>query len=231
MIKKLDVLIWRGSPEITEDYLCVERDYNIYINEKKIAEGISASPEYLRELGVGYTVSQGYLKEKDVKNAYVEDNKIVVEGQIDRENDNNRVVKEIKLPLSTILKVMKDMLKDKKTWELTGGTHWASIYTLEGERILSIEDIGRHNAVDKVIGYCVLRGIDLRDKILVSSGRQTYMMVNKGVNAGIPVIISKSPPMDRGVELARRSNLILIGFARGDRFTVYSGYDRILFKE
>jgi len=231
MIKKLDVLIWRGNPEITEDYVCIERDYDIYIKDKKIAEEISASPEYLRELGVGYTVSQGYLKKKDVKDAYVEDNKIVVDGQVDKENSNNRVVKEIMLSLTTILKVIKDMLRDKKVWELTGGTHWASIYTLDGKKIFSIEDIGRHNAVDKVIGYCVLREIDLEDKILVSSGRQPYMMVNKGVNAGIPVIISKSPPMNRGVELARRSNLILIGFARGDRFTVYSGYDRIVFKE
>jgi len=229
MIKKVDVLIWQGDLEVREDYLCVERDYNIYLNNKKIGEGISASPNYLRELGVGYAVSQGYLKGWEVRDVSVEDNRILVDGERDK-GDNNSNREEIKLSLSTILKVMEDMFKDKKVWELTGATHWASLYNLEGERILSIEDIGRHNAVDKVIGYSVLRDIDLKDKILVSSGRQSYMMISKGVNANIPVVISKSPPMDRGVELARRSNLILIGFARGDRFTVYSGCDRILFK-
>ncbi|HIP16969.1 MAG TPA: formate dehydrogenase accessory sulfurtransferase FdhD [Methanothermococcus okinawensis] len=238
MIKKLSVLVWKGTPEIKEDYICIERDYNIYINNKKISK-ITASPENLKELGVGHTIAEGYLKGVDVKDVHIEDNNIVVNTHTSNSANNetgnceryliNKV--PIKLPLSTILNIMEDMLRDKKIWELTGGTHWACLYDLNGNKIVSIEDIGRHSAVDKVIGYGILRGINLRDKILVSSGRQPYMMVNKAMNANIPVIISKSPSMDRGVELARKNNLILIGFARRGRFTVYSGHERILFNQ
>ncbi|MBW9222071.1 formate dehydrogenase accessory sulfurtransferase FdhD [Methanothermococcus sp. SCGC AD-155-C09] len=238
MIKKISVLVWKGTPEIKEDYICIEREYNIYINNKRISK-ITASPENLKELGVGHAIAEGYLKGIEVKDVHIKDNNIVVNAYNSNSTNNNMATYKsnkinktpIKLPLSTILKIMGDMPRDKKIWELTGGTHWACLYDLNGNKIVSIEDIGRHSAVDKVIGYGILRGMDLRDKILVSSGRQPYMMVNKAINAKIPVIISKSPSMDRGIELARKNNLILIGFARGSRFTVYSGHERILFNQ
>ncbi|MBW9220868.1 formate dehydrogenase accessory sulfurtransferase FdhD [Methanothermococcus sp. SCGC AD-155-M21] len=238
MIKKLSVVVWKGTPEIKEDYICIERDYNIFINNKRISK-IIASPENLKELGVGHAVAEGYLNGVEVKDTHIEDNNIVVNTYTSNSMNNetnscksyNINKTPVKLPLSTILNIMKDMPRDKKIWELTGCTHWACIYNLKGDKIVSIEDIGRHSAVDKVIGYGILRGIDLRDKILISSGRQPYMMVNKAINANIPVIISKSPSMDRGVELARKNNLILIGFARESRFTVYSSHERILFNQ
>jgi FdhD protein len=94
--------------------------------------------------------------------------------------------------------------------------------------IIVCEDIGRHNAVDKATGYCLLRGIPLRDKILVSTGRATYDMVAKGVRLGIPIIASISSPTSLAVELAEALNCTLLGYLRGKALNVYTHGWRIV---
>lgn len=107
-----------------------------------------------------------------------------------------------------------------------GGVHAAGIFALDGGVVAVAEDIGRHNAADKAIGHCLLRGIRLEDKILLSSGRLSYEMVSKAVRARVPVIVSVSAPTSLAVALAARSNVGLVGYLRGRHMTIYAHAER-----
>jgi len=230
-IKKVITFNWNeNTSKINEDFVCIEENYELYINNKFISN-LTASPDNLKELGVGYVISEGYLEPDDIKDVHIMDAKITVIAEKSNKmnlKEKNNDINNINLPLKTIFKIMEYMSNITGIWKITGGTHWACLFDLDGNEIITIEDIGRHNAVDKVIGYGILNNINLKDKILVSSGRLPYMMVKKVVNAKIPIIISKSPSTDKGVELAKNNNITLIGFARKNRFTVYNGFERIV---
>ena len=108
----------------------------------------------------------------------------------------------------------------------TGGVHSAAI--AERDQILFYsEDIGRHNAVDKIVGECILKDISLEDKILLTSGRISSEIVIKGAKLGLPLIVSRSAPTSLAVELARETGITLVGFARGKRLNIYSHSVRI----
>jgi FdhD protein len=108
----------------------------------------------------------------------------------------------------------------------TGGVHSAALCIGSGILYFN-EDVGRHNAVDKLLGRCVLEGTDPGDKVLVMSGRVSSAIMVKIVNSRIPVAVSRSAPTAESVDTARRFNVTLVGFARGSRMNVYSGTERI----
>ncbi len=113
----------------------------------------------------------------------------------------------------------------------TGGCHAASLVGFDGSRVATFEDVGRHNAVDKVIGSRILASagaLPLRDHILVASGRSSFEIVQKAFAAGIPLVASVSAPSSLAIDLARQANVTLVGFVRGGAMTVYTGRDRVL---
>jgi FdhD protein len=113
-------------------------------------------------------------------------------------------------------------------FERTGGLHAAGLFTAAGELVHVREDIGRHNAVDKVVGRSLIDGaLPLTDSILVVSGRAGYEIVQKAISAGIPLLAAVGAPSSLAVALAREFNQTLVGFLRGDRFNVYAGTERL----
>ena len=113
-------------------------------------------------------------------------------------------------------------------FERTGGLHAAGLFTAAGELICMREDIGRHNAVDKVVGRLLLDGgLPARDTVLVVSGRAGYEIVQKSITAGMPVLAAVGAPSSLAVALSREFNQTLVGFLRGERFNVYAAPERL----
>ncbi|NVB39250.1 formate dehydrogenase accessory sulfurtransferase FdhD [Pseudenhygromyxa sp. WMMC2535] len=109
----------------------------------------------------------------------------------------------------------------------TGGLHAAGLFTAAGERLVVREDVGRHNAVDKVIGWAAITDTALTDKLLMVSGRVSFEITQKAAAVGVPILAAVSAPSSLAVDLATRAGMTLIGFARGPRFCVYAGAERL----
>ena len=127
------------------------------------------------------------------------------------------------------LSALPDRLRDQqKVFASTGGLHGAALFDLDGTTLAVREDIGRHNAVDKVIGWALEQGrIPLSATILLVSGRASFELTQKAVMAGIPVMAAVSAPSSLAVDLASQSGLTLVAFLRGDSMNVYTRPDRI----
>jgi FdhD protein len=116
----------------------------------------------------------------------------------------------------------------QRVFERTGGLHAAALFDATGDLLIAREDVGRHNAVDKVVGRAAMdRLTPLDDHVLMVSGRASFEIVQKAVLAGIPVVAAVSAPSTLATHLARESNMTLIGFLRGDGFNIYAGEARV----
>ncbi len=138
-------------------------------------------------------------------------------------------------PLTADTKVTTDIINtlpktlraQQTTFDATGGIHAAAIFDKSGTLLRLREDIGRHNAVDKVLGSFFRENIAVNDHILVVSSRTSFEIVQKAIVARVPILAAVGAPSSLAIELAREFNLTLLGFVRDGRFNVYSGFERV----
>ena len=136
--------------------------------------------------------------------------------------DENVIIKG-----NSVIPCMNEFLKSSSHHKLTRGVHSAALYDSSWNKIVFLDEIGRHNAIDKIIGYSYKNNISVRDKIILSTGRLSSEIVSKAINVSLPVVISKASPTSFSVELARKHGLLLIGKMSGSKFVIFNGEERV----
>ncbi len=137
----------------------------------------------------------------------------------------------VRVEAATIVALPDRLRAAQGVFEKTGGLHAAALFDRAGKLVAVREDVGRHNALDKLIGWALLdRRLPLDQHLLMVSGRSSYELVQKALSARVPIICAVSAPSSLAVDLAREFDLTLVGFLRGSRFNVYTGTERIIMR-
>ncbi len=241
----------------TETKVPVERPLTLYLNAQEIVTMMTINdyPEYL---ALGYLLNQNMLKYDDVVTEveYHDDLQVVVVRTEHHTNFEAKLKKRtqtsgcaqgtafgdlldafgsVALPKATMrtswLYQMTHEINSMPSLYLEAGAIHGCVLCKEGSPVCYTEDVGRHNAVDKIAGWIYRHGVDPSDKILYTTGRLTSEMVIKTVRMGIPILVSRSGFTAWGVDLARQVGLTLIGRARGKRFVALSGEERIVYDQ
>ena len=228
--------------EVVEDVL-----FNIHVNGSPLSQ-MMAYEQYLEELAIGHLVTSNIIHSLDeVFEVKIEGNTadVQLEHGVDLEliSEQRRTILEqasldeeiLFLPENDglsfvdpdgIVSVMSQLNNLGEVFKGTGGTHSAMILQ-EDMGFVFVEDVGRFNAVDKVVGLALVKGFDLSESLLATSGRLAGEMVLKTALARIPVMCSVSAPLCSGVRIAQASGMTLVGFARDQRFNIYTGFRRL----
>lgn len=247
-VKRLRI---KGSEIVSQDMddpVAVEKRLRIIINGKEVLK-LYCTPIMIREMITGFLMTEELIKGSwcadRMSIEYGDD--IVVdipsEGEVSLEGATitsgcaggitlqQRYEKIQDFSLRVNPERLRSLFSEFQARSLlyrdTGCIHSAAVAT-EKYIIAFAEDIGRHNAVDKVIGFCLLENIDLQDKIVFASGRLSSEMVSKCARWLIPVVVSRTAPTTRALEIAEEAGMTIIGFMRGDRFNVYTHPQRLL---
>ena len=255
---KINIIEYRdGSFSEKEDTVVTEKTLRIFSNNKEIVN-LLCTPTMVKELIVGFALSEGFLssekeqrgsqqswcaerieifwKDKDIEvNLPIGTPETVAtltsgcaKGVTFTANKEIPVIQdEFKASVNAILERYREFQKKSELFRATGGVHSAALCD-EKEMIVFSEDIGRHNAMDKIIGYAFLENISMQGKILLLSGRLSSEIVHKAVKAGVPILVSRAAPTDMAVEIARKANITLIGFLRGQHLNIYSNPGRVI---
>ena len=149
------------------------------------------------------------------------------EDMINKLKKDERNVNIVKFDSKKILDSVKTFCNESEGFNLTGGIHSCKLCG-PCELVIHREDIGRHNAFDKVIGAALIENVDFQESYIITSGRVPSDMVIKAVTTGVPLLVSKSAPTDVSVQIAQEMGLCLIGFARGKRLNLYTFPNRII---
>ena len=244
-----------GAP--VETAVIVERALTIFLNGQEIVTAMTINdyPEYL---ALGYLLNQNMLQPNDVVTGvdYDEELSVVVvrtERATDYEQklrkkvqtsgcaqgtvfgDLMEVIDNAKLPDAQLrtswLYALTNKINTTPSLYLEAGAIHGCVLAMQDRPLVYMEDVGRHNAVDKIAGWMFRHRVPAHDKIFYTTGRLTSEMVIKTVRMGIPILASRSGFTAWGVELARKANLTLVGRARGKRFLALSGENRIVFDQ
>ena len=239
-----------------ETAVVYERPLTLFLNDQEIVTMMTIG-DYPDYLAVGYLLNQNMLRPDDVISGidYDEELEVVVvrtERATDYEEKLKKKVRtsgcaqgtvfgdvmeqfeQVELPADAILKTswlyaLAKKINTAPSLYLKAGAIHGCVLCEEDRPLLYMEDVGRHNAIDKIAGYMLLNGVSPAGKIFYTTGRLTSEMVIKTVQMRIPILISRSGFTAWGVDLARQANLTLIGRAKGKRFIALAGESRIVF--
>ena len=238
-----------------KDIVVREFPLTIILNNQELVT-LLCSPTNLKYLTVGFLFSEGLLKSRDeVKKIIVDERRGVVRveaegaGELGKDvlfkrlitsgcgrgasfytvaDVQNQAKVESRIEISTheVLALVSEFQHRSLIHKATGGVHSAALCDTKGILVFS-EDIGRHNAIDKIFGECLLKDITTDNRLIITSGRVSSEILLKVAKRNIPILISKSAPTDLGVKLAKDLGVTLVGFVRGKKMNVYTNSWRV----
>ncbi len=238
-----------GSSEFVEDMIALEQRVRVAINGKEVLS-LYCTPQMIREFVVGFIMTEGIIRgnwcAERMSIEYGEEimvdipaegdvsmnGKIITSGCVGGITFEKRASEQ---PIDDNLRISGDKLREvfnlfqtkSDLYRLTGCIHSAALS--DSENIICLaEDIGRHNAVDKVIGYALLENIPFTGKIMLASGRISSEISSKCARWGIPMIATRTAPTNLAVEIADKNGVTIVGFIRGKRFNIYTHPERII---
>jgi FdhD protein len=243
----------RGIVEEKAEWITEEEPLTIEVNGRELAT-LLCSPSDLKSLVAGFLFTSGFIEEasqitslvidKERWKAYVEASVtfppemlfkriytsgcgkgIIFHSPLDM-MQRTHLSDGFTVEAEKISAIMKEFLTSSMEYRQTGGVHSCAIADKTG--MIMKDDIGRHNALDKVIGEQMLKKADFSDKLVLTSGRISSEIISKVLRCKAPVMVSAGAPTNQAVKIAREANLTLVGFARGRRMNIYSGAGRII---
>ncbi len=227
-----------------------ERPLRVYVNDNELVT-LMATPERLKELAFGWLWANGLIaRASDVTQILIDAERSIIWARIKGEAPTvlkstigsgcgggqmiadltgrlPKVNADLKIPLAALSKLQADFMKQAVLYRQTGGVHGAALADPGGVLFVA-EDIGRHNAVDKVIGWLLMNELPASDKIILTTGRISSEMLAKAATAGVPVVGSRTAATDLAVAMARQAGLALVGYIRGRDGVVYAGRKRLI---
>jgi FdhD protein len=250
-IKRFDKNEWTHKL----DQIAEEHQFTLFVNRSEVATFL-CSPSDQICLGLGYLVSEGVIQQKkDVLSINFQELEHYVDITLDPSiklpegSDQKKVLTSgcgkgsillnslqnihlpttdnISIPTASVYSLMREFQMRSELFLTTGGVHSVGLCT-SSHILFHVEDIGRHNAVDKILGQCFQQEIPTTDKILLLSGRMAVEIVQKAGRAGIQILLSKSAPTTMAIDMANKIGMTLVGFVRGERMNVYTHSKRII---
>lgn len=246
------------SKNIVEDIVILEYPFTIFVDGKEIIT-LLCSPKSLKYLAIGYLYSEDFIedysevddiridgengrahiklkKTKEVSDKTARKKKIIASSggksitsyKMPDFLRTGKITESPNISVSDIRRLMDTFSKNSDLFYTTGGVHACAICN-NNSIICFEEDIGRHNALDKVLGKTLIDNINLKDKAVLASGRISSEMLIKAVKRGITVVISRSAPTSLAVNIAKELNVTLAGFVRGKKMNIYSNFSSLKF--
>ncbi len=238
--------------ENTEDIVIEEVPFTLIIDDKELVT-LLCTPLDLEDLVRGFLFTSGLIKKtQDIKRILINQQRWTANIDLGQADTNlvfkrlytsgcgkgtlfynafdlinrTKIASDFKIESQKISALMTDFQKESEIYLKTGGTHSAAL--ADDKRILIFkEDIGRHNAIDKVIGSRLKEGGLFENMIMITSGRLSSEIIFKAQKCSIPILVSRGAPTNQAIKLARDMGITLIGFARGNRMNVYSAEERV----
>ena len=243
------------SKEEVVDLIAEEVPFTINVNKKELVT-LLATPQDLKELSTGFLFTSGLInKYSEIENIIVDSQRWLADVTLVNDIDPETMVfkrlytsgcgkgtmfytaadimhkqkneSQLKVRVEIIRELMGSFQKGSEIYLKTGGVHSAALCSKD-KVVIFKEDIGRHNAIDKVVGEALANDIDLSKCFLLTSGRVSSEVLQKIKKANIPVLVSQSAPTNQAVKLANDLGITLCGFARGLRMNIYSNIHRII---
>lgn len=250
------VKISKGERVETPDQVVKEYCLTIYLNDTELVT-LLCTPQKLDYLTVGFLASEGLLeKPSDLTSLRLDQEKGIVYVKSEAVSSlastffekrtitsgcgkgtifynvidslkAQKIESAMKIESAQVLELMKELHKRAELFQLTGGVHSCALASVEALQIVT-EDVGRHNAIDKIFGECLMKDIPLSDKIILSSGRISSEIVLKVAKRGVPFIVSRAAPTTLAIQVAEELGITLIGFVRGSRMNIYAHTERVI---
>ena len=242
---------------IVEDIVILEYPFTIFINDEEIIT-LLCSPKSLKELTLGFLFSEGFIEDlevveriqidEDKGRAYVylthrkslneklQGKRTITSGcgkgtvfyNVLDSFKSQKIENTLSIDIKDVIQLTKEFNHKSELFLNTGGVHSCALCDLD--KILYFEeDIGRHNALDKILGRAFIDKLDLSNKLVLTSGRISSEMLIKVAKRGIPAIVSRSAPTSLAIDMAGTLNILLIGFARGQKMNIYTSFPSLNF--